>query len=241
MAVKTYSYKQDRGVILTKHFRVGEFRSYNSATGTLTSDVIKIDEALPVMLEKLFEKLDCSKIIVTSGYRSPAFEKLLSGKSTGQHTLGKASDVICYDKSGKKIDPKVVCMTAQDLGFKGIGYMAGGTHLDVRASKSWFDETKGNKVVSDWYSYFGDKKPSGKPAQAPAAKPDQTMGHTELKPGSWNVRRGPSLGSPVARVVTGPQPVTYVRIVPEQNPAAWGKRSFYQLRDGTYLSTKACE
>lgn len=234
MAVKTYSYKQDRGVILTKHFRVGEFRSYNSATGTLTSDVIKIDEALPVMLEKLFEKLDCSKIIVTSGYRSPAFEKLLSGKSTGQHTLGKASDVICYDKSGKKIDPKVVCMTAQDLGFKGIGYMNGGTHLDTRASKSWFDETKSNKVVSDWYSYFGAKKPATKPT----TKPSKTV---TLKKGRWNVRKAPSLGAKVDRIVSGVQSVTYVDIVPEMHPSIYGKRNFYKLRDGTYLAVNACE
>ena len=237
MAVITYSYKKDGNKKLTPHFAVGEFRSYNGATGKLTSDAIKIDENLPKVLEKLFDKLNCSKIIITSGYRTPAFERQLSGKTTGQHVLGKAADIICYDQNGKKIDPKKVCEAAQDLGITGIGYMNGGTHIDVRPSRSWFDETKGNKVVSDWYSYFGDKKPASKPT----AKPTSKEGQTELKPGSWNVRRGPSLGSPVVRVVTGPQPVTYNKIVPEQNPAAWGKRSFYQLRDGTYLSTKACE
>lgn len=237
MAVLTYSYKKDESKKLTPHFAVGEFRSYNGSTGKLTSDTIKIDEELPKTLEKLFDKLDCSKIIVTSGYRTPAFERQLSGKTTGQHVLGKAADIICYDQKGNKIDPRTVCEAAQDLGITGIGYMNGGAHIDVRPSKSWFDETKGNKVVNDWYSYFGDKKPETKPAVKPTTK----EGHTTLKAGNWNVRRAPSLGAPVARVVRGEQPVTYVDVVPEQNPQLWGKRTFYKLRDGTYLSTSACK
>lgn len=239
MAVKSYSYSKERGLKLSPHFQVGEFRSYNARTGKLTSDTVKIDEELPKVLEKIFDKLNCSKIIVTSGYRTPAFEKELSGKTTGQHVLGKAADIICYDQKGQKIDPKKVCEAAQDLGVSGIGYMAGGTHIDVRPNKSWFDETKGNKVVSDWYAYFGDKKPSAQPTPKPQTDPE--LGHTTLKAGAWNVRTAPSLGASVARVVNGPQSVTYVKIVPEANPVLWGKRSFYQLRDGTYLSTNACQ
>lgn len=230
--VKTYSYSNDKQIFLTPHFQVGEFRSFNGSTGKLTSDEIKIDEALPKMLEKVFEKLGCSKMIITSGYRTPDFERMLSGKVTGQHVLGKAADVICYDKNNKKIDPKKVCIAAQDLGVKGIGYMAGGTHLDVRASKSWFDETRSNKVVSDWYSYFGIQKTNASPKEE---------GVKTLKRGKWNVRKGPSLGFGVARVVTGPQSVTYVDIVPEKYPSIYGKRNFYKLRDGNYISTGACE
>lgn len=232
MAVKTYSYKKDKNKVLSDHFKVGEFRSYNDATGKLTTDVIKIDSALVPMLEKLFDKLQCSKMIITSGYRSEDFEAALGGNpKTGQHVKGKAADVVPYDKDGKKIDPKEIVCAAQDIGFKGIGYMRGGAHLDVRANKSYFDETKGNKVVADWYSYFGIKK---------AETPKKT-GTAVLKEGAWNVRSGPSIGARSVRVVRGVQLVTYVDIVPETNPKKYGERNFYKLRDGNYISTKACK
>ena len=66
-------------------------------------------------------------------------------------------------------------------------------------------------------------------------------GITYLKKGSWNVRKGPSLGAAVDRVVKSPQSVTYVDIVPETDPGKYGARDFYKLRDGTYLSVNACE
>lgn len=237
MAVKTYSYAKDQNIKLSAHFRVGEFRSFSSGMGKLTTDVIKLDDNLVPTLERLFDYLACSKIIISSGYRSPDFEKYLGGNpTTGQHCKGKAADIICYGQDGKKIDPKTVCCAGQALGVTGIGYMAGGTHIDVRAKKSWFDETKGNKVVSDWYSYFGIKKPTQqKPTETPKS------GVTTLKPGTWNVRNAPSLGASVNRVVKGVQSVTYVDIVPETNPQKYGERNFYKLRDGTYLSVKACK
>ncbi len=66
-------------------------------------------------------------------------------------------------------------------------------------------------------------------------------GVTKLKSGTWNVRKGPSLGASVDRVVKGPQSVTYVDIVPESEPGKYGKRDFYRLRDDTFLATGACE
>lgn len=241
MAVKTYSYAKDQYIKLSAHFRVGEFRSYSDSQRKLTSDVIRLDDNLVPTLERLFDYLACSKIIVSSGYRSPDFEKYLGGNpTTGQHCKGTAADIICYGQDGKKIDPKTVCCAGQALGVTGIGYMAGGTHIDVRAKKSWFDETKGNKVVSDWYNYFGVKKPAQQKPVAQAA-PEKKSGVTSLLPGDWNVRKGPSLGADVDRVVSGPQSVTYVDIVPELNPAKYGARNFYKLRDDTYLSVKACK
>lgn len=70
---------------------------------------------------------------------------------------------------------------------------------------------------------------------------EKKSGKTALLAGSWNVRKAPSLGASVARVVKGPQSVTYVDIVPEADPKTYGSRYFYELRDGTYLSTKACK
>ena len=80
-----------------------------------------------------------------------------------------------------------------------------------------------------------------KPVQSKPAVGAKKSGVTKLKVGTWNVRTAPSLGAPVKRVVSGPQSVTYVDIVPESDPKKNGKRDFYKLRDDTFLATGACE
>ena len=66
-------------------------------------------------------------------------------------------------------------------------------------------------------------------------------GTAKLKEGLWNVRKGPSIGAAAVRVAKGPQTVTFVGTYPETNPEKYGERTFYKLRDGNYISTKACE
>lgn len=114
-------------------------------------------------LEKLYEKLDCSKIIVTSGYRCTTHDKNVGGNGTGQHTKGNAADICCYGQDGQPISSKTICCTAQDIGFTGIANIDTSyqyTHVDVRSGSKWYgDETKGNSsVTSDFYQYFGIKK-----------------------------------------------------------------------------------
>lgn len=164
MAVKTYSYAKHKKVQISQHFYIGEFGSYNAATHELTSDTILINDDLPKKLEELYSYLKCGKMVITSGCRSKDFEYYLSKKYSGQHVLGNAADIVCYDSKGKVIDPKTVCCAAQAVGFKGIGYMRGATHVDVRDTKSWFDETKNCLSVGDWYLYFKVAKPSVAPS-----------------------------------------------------------------------------
>lgn len=76
-------------------------------------------------------------------------------------------------------------------------------------------------------------KLSGIPNREGEYKPS-TSGTTFLKPGTWNVRTGPSFDAPVARVVKGTQTVIYVDVV-RGDGINW-----YQLRDGTYISVNAC-
>ena len=176
--VKQYSYAKDKGIILSPHFAVGEFRSFNDATQRLTTDVVLIDDNLILTLEKIFTTLNCSKIIITSGYRDLSFEQYLGGNASGQHVKGTAADFICYDTNGREINPKLVCVTCEDLGLQGVGYMFGGTHIDVRGCKSWFDETQGCKAVNSWREYFGmvnpvvaNNAPTSQPAPIPVSKP----------------------------------------------------------------------
>lgn len=154
------TYKFDDQTQLSPHFNAREFRcSCGKSHETLLASEL-VDK-----LEALYTALNCSKIIVTSGYRCPEHDKAVGGTSSGQHTKGTAADVCCYGQDGQPISSKTVCCKAQDLGFGGIANITTSyqyTHLDVRTGYRWLgDETKGNGTVTDdFYKYFGIAKTS---------------------------------------------------------------------------------
>lgn len=173
--VKTYSLKKDGATKLSAHFRVREF----AESGT---DEVKVDEELITQLEALHAALSCSKIIITSGYRTDS--------KTSQHALGRAADVNCWHMvDGKEVryQGREILLAAEDVGFRGIGWIAGSAasraavHLDTRSSLYRFDEANGNRMVKDnsWYAYFGVEKPgTEEPAQpdaCPYSEPTQLL------------------------------------------------------------------
>lgn len=156
MTVNHYDYNDSTQ--LSPHFNVREFRCQcgQSHETLIASELVD-------KLEDLYTTLNCSKIIVTSGYRCPEHDKAVGGTSSGQHTKGTAADVCCYGQDGQPISSKTVCCKAQDLGFGGIANITAAyqyTHLDVRTGYRWLgDEVKGNGTVTeDFYKYFGIKK-----------------------------------------------------------------------------------
>lgn len=163
MSVNHYDYNDSTQ--LSPHFNAREFRCQCGKThGTLIASKL-VDK-----LESLYTALNCSKIIVTSGYRCPEHDKAVGGTSSGQHTKGTAADVCCYGQDGQPISSKTVCCKAQDLGFTGIANITSSyqyTHLDVRTSEKWYgDEVYGNGTVTDdFYSYFGISKNVSKTVQ----------------------------------------------------------------------------
>ncbi|MCM1062325.1 MAG: D-Ala-D-Ala carboxypeptidase family metallohydrolase [Eubacterium sp.] len=144
---------------LTEHFNVSEFRCKCGGTHDT-----KLDTTLVEKLEELFKALNCSKIIVNSGYRCSAHDKNVGGNGYGQHVNGTAADIVCYDQNSNRISSKLVSCAAQDVGFGGIAnidrtYTA--THVDVRTSNFW----KGDEVVrtdrsvtTDFYKYYNIPK-----------------------------------------------------------------------------------
>ena len=153
MAILTYKF--DDQTQLSPHFNAREFRCQCGKTHETLIASKLVDK-----LEQLYSTLNCSKIIVTSGYRCPEHDKAVGGTSSGQHTKGTAADVCCYGQDGQPISSKTVCCKAQDLGFGGIANITSSyqyTHLDVRTGYRWLgDETKGNGTVTDdFYKYFG--------------------------------------------------------------------------------------
>ena len=156
MSVNHYDYNDNTQ--LSPHFNAREFRCQcgQSHETLIASELVD-------KLETLYTALNCSKIIVTSGYRCPEHDKAVGGTSSGQHTKGTAADVCCYGQDGQPISSKTVCCKAQDLGFGGIANITSSyqyTHLDVRTGYRWLgDETKGNGTVTeDFYKYFGIEK-----------------------------------------------------------------------------------
>ena len=115
MATISYSYKNDGEKFLSEHFQVKEFASFGN--GKLYSDVILIDNELINKLETLFSKLNASKCIISSGYRTKECDIAVGGSGVGQHVNGKASDCIFYDENGNIIPSKIVICVAFDLGI----------------------------------------------------------------------------------------------------------------------------
>ncbi len=140
---------------LSAHFNVQEFRCKCGRE----HDIL-INPELIVNLEKLYSSLNCSKIIVTSGYRCEAHDRSVGGTGKGQHTVGNAADICCYGQDGQPVSSRKVCCNAQDIGFGGIANITDEyiyTHVDVRTGKRWYgDEViSNNDVTDDFHKYYG--------------------------------------------------------------------------------------
>ena len=156
MAVKTYSYAKQGNTKCSTHTKVREMASKSG--NKLYSDKVLIDDTLMTMIEKLFAKLQCSKYLISSGYRTPEHDN-----GAGQHTTGKAVDACFYGKDGNIIPAQIVCCVAQDLGFKGIANISRNykyVHLDMRSAGTYKgDEIKSyNTVTKNFYDYFNISK-----------------------------------------------------------------------------------
>ncbi|MCM1316469.1 MAG: D-Ala-D-Ala carboxypeptidase family metallohydrolase [Alistipes senegalensis] len=158
----TNNYKFNDNSMLTEHFSVSEFCCKCGGT----HDTI-INPELPEKLERLFKALNCSAIVINSGYRCPTYSVNTGGSYSDFHTKGYAADIVCYDQSGNKISSKKVSCVAQDVGFGGIANIDGtytATHVDVRTSNFWKGDevvTSDYSVTDDFYSYYGIPESSG--------------------------------------------------------------------------------
>ena len=139
---------------LSAHFHSSEFACKRcGATHTISQDLIN-------KLESLYSRLNCSKIIVNSGYRDPDCSVAVGGYRNDAHTLGIAADVICYDKNGYQISSARVAWEAEQIGFTGIGIIdSTAIHLDVRTTSNysnghWFgDERNGDNNIPTFKNY----------------------------------------------------------------------------------------
>lgn len=142
--------KYKSNIQITQHFNSNEIRCPHCG-------IIKIAPQLLDKLENLFNQLNASKCIISSGYRCATYDKLKNGFA-GRHSEGLAIDCCFYDDENKMIPSKIVICVAFDLKqFNGIAKINDYyTHLDIRTfGKYYGDETIG--ISSYWtnpYSYF---------------------------------------------------------------------------------------
>lgn len=179
--VKIFSLKKDGKKKVAEHFSVYEWACPSGL------DEIKIDLDLPPYLEVLRGALGLASMEVISGYRTQKYnDSLRNSSKTSQHLQGKAADIRAWlDKERKKyLDPKLLCCAAEVLGMTGIGMMKTAIHVDVRPSKSYFDENFKNTRIENlpgnhksWFTYFGvkdlkffKKNPFNKPTTTDFAK-----------------------------------------------------------------------
>lgn len=117
-------------IAISKNFKLYEFACKDG------SQLVKIDEKLLVLLQRLRDKID-KPMIIHSGYRSVEYNKKCGGSPKSQHLLGTACDFSVYGMT-----PKELAVIAEQIGFDGIGTYnkQGFVHVDTRGTKARWSE-----------------------------------------------------------------------------------------------------
>lgn len=142
--VKTYSVKKDGSTYLSENFKVKEFACNDG------SDTVLISDDLVELLQKIRDHFGVA-VVINSGYRTSTYNKKVGGATNSQHVKGTAADIVA-----KGVDPLTVAQYAEYLmpNSGGIGVYQTFTHVDVRTSRSRWDNRSGSEVVvSGWPGY----------------------------------------------------------------------------------------
>lgn len=142
--VKTYSVKKDGSTYLSNNFKVKEFACNDG------SDTVLISDDLVDLLQKIRDHFGVA-VTINSGYRTSTYNKKVGGATNSQHVKGTAADIVV-----KGVDPLTVAQYSEHLmpDSGGIGVYQTFTHVDVRTSRSRWDNRSGSEVVvSGWPGY----------------------------------------------------------------------------------------
>lgn len=146
-SVKTYSVKKDGSTYLSENFKVKEFACNDG------SDTVLISDELVHLLQKIRDHFGVA-VTINSGYRTSTYNKKVGGATNSQHVKGTAADIVV-----KGVDPLTVAQYSEHLmpDSGGIGVYQTFTHVDVRTSRSRWDNRSGSEVVvSGWPGYQED-------------------------------------------------------------------------------------
>lgn len=121
-----YSLKKDGNKVLSKNFKVREFRCRDG------SDTIFIAPKLVEVLQKVRDRIG-KPLVISSGYRTESYNKEIGGVDYSQHKYGTAADVRCTG-----VKPEIIKEIAEEIlgDTGGVGLYPWGVHIDVREIKS---------------------------------------------------------------------------------------------------------
>lgn len=123
--IKSYIIDTESNEQLGKHFKVKEFACKDG------SPVVFIDEYLWTVLDILRTKVG-RPVIVTSGYRTPDWNKKTGGAKYSYHMRGMAADIRVNGMTPKQVASKLSEIVPDECGI--IVYKSW-VHFDVRTSK----------------------------------------------------------------------------------------------------------
>lgn len=125
--IKSYILETDGNVQLTKHFKVKEFACKDG------SPVVFVDDYLYTILSILRRKLG-KPVIITSGYRTPEWNKKCGGAKYSYHMRGMAADIRVDGISAKQLANELNAIIPEECGI--IVYKSW-VHFDVRTGKKY--------------------------------------------------------------------------------------------------------
>lgn len=125
--IKSYIVDTDANEKVGKYFKVKEFACKDG------SQVVFIDEYLCTILDTLRNKLG-KPVIISSGYRTPEWNKKCNGAKYSYHMRGMAADIRVDGMSAKEIANKLNEIVPEECGI--IVYN-GWVHFDVRTGKKY--------------------------------------------------------------------------------------------------------
>lgn len=118
--------------MLSPNFQVREFRCHDG------SDLILIDEALVEMLQRIRDHFQ-QPVMISSAYRTVAYNRRIGGAEKSQHIYGKAADIRVGQVSPRDVARWVeTALNPGGLGLYdyGAGDKTGFVHVDTRSGKS---------------------------------------------------------------------------------------------------------
>ena len=149
MAVKSYSVAKDGNTNLSKNFKVSEFACKDG------SDKVLIDTELINLLQRIRDHFG-KPVTINSAYRNATYNAKIGGVSNSQHTKGTAADIVVSGVSPKKVAQYAEYIMPQK---GGIGEYGTFTHVDVRDSRSRWQNFGTEVVVGGFPGYGETTKP----------------------------------------------------------------------------------
>lgn len=134
--IKEYSLAADGDKVVSKNFKVREFRCKDG------TDKILID--VDFVADKLQKIRDHFGVPVTinSAYRTSAYNAKVKGAKASYHLQGRAFDIVV-----KGHTPREVAQYAQTLGIQGIILYNGFVHVDSRDVRYWARDSSGKRTT----------------------------------------------------------------------------------------------